>query len=95
MSASASSAGDDKGGASSSHELAPVQQCKGVNGLDKVVLREVRGCSAEVVYMFCLPFSLSLPRVPAARSRRGSRLPHMVLCVTEQSSFSLQSAPMY
>ncbi|GKV09649.1 hypothetical protein SLEP1_g21118 [Rubroshorea leprosula] len=25
-----------------------VEQCKGVNGLDKVILREVRGCSAEV-----------------------------------------------
>ncbi|KAG2575345.1 hypothetical protein PVAP13_7KG428400 [Panicum virgatum] len=29
-------------------ELAPVVQCKGVNDLDKVVLREVRGSSAEV-----------------------------------------------
>lgn len=25
-----------------------VEHCKGVNGLEKVVLREVRGCSAEV-----------------------------------------------
>jgi len=43
MSASASTpAGEEK------QELAPVVQCKGVNDLDKVVLREVRGSSAEV-----------------------------------------------
>ncbi|OWM69541.1 hypothetical protein CDL15_Pgr014002 [Punica granatum] len=29
-------------------EVKHVELCKGVNGLDKVVLREVRGCSAEV-----------------------------------------------
>lgn len=29
-------------------ELVYVEHCKGINGLDKVVLREVRGCSAEV-----------------------------------------------
>ncbi|XP_056167789.1 putative glucose-6-phosphate 1-epimerase isoform X1 [Syzygium oleosum] len=29
-------------------ELVYVEHCKGVNGLEKVVLREVRGCSAEV-----------------------------------------------
>ncbi|KAL5699410.1 glucose-6-phosphate 1-epimerase [Ranunculus cassubicifolius] len=33
---------------SSSTERIPVELCKGVNGLDKVVLREVRGSSAEV-----------------------------------------------
>lgn len=44
MSASASSpaAGEEK------LEAAPVRHCKGVNDLDKVVLREVRGSSAEV-----------------------------------------------
>ncbi|XP_062226988.1 putative glucose-6-phosphate 1-epimerase [Phragmites australis] len=45
MSASASSplpAAEEKA------QLAPVEHCKGVNGLDKVVLREVRGSSAEV-----------------------------------------------
>ncbi|KAJ6713186.1 APOSPORY-ASSOCIATED PROTEIN C-RELATED [Salix purpurea] len=25
-----------------------VEFCKGINGLDKIILREVRGCSAEV-----------------------------------------------
>ncbi|KAK4772541.1 hypothetical protein SAY86_014316 [Trapa natans] len=29
-------------------EMVNVEHCKGINGLDKVVLREVRGCSAEV-----------------------------------------------
>ncbi|KAK4761066.1 hypothetical protein SAY87_005959 [Trapa incisa] len=29
-------------------EMVYVEHCKGINGLDKVVLREVRGCSAEV-----------------------------------------------
>ncbi|KAK4756599.1 hypothetical protein SAY87_006726 [Trapa incisa] len=29
-------------------EIVFVERCKGVNGLEKVVLREVRGCSAEV-----------------------------------------------
>ncbi|XP_021889189.1 putative glucose-6-phosphate 1-epimerase [Carica papaya] len=29
-------------------EVVHVEHCKGVNGLDKVILREVRGCSAEV-----------------------------------------------
>jgi hypothetical protein len=59
----------------------PVQQCKGVNGLDKVVLREVRGCSAEVVYAASPSFPCpSLMRsVPTARSRRGST----ALCVLE------------
>lgn len=32
-----------------------VEHCKGVNGLDKVILREVRGHSAEV----CLSLSFS------------------------------------
>lgn len=31
--------------------LAPVELCKGINGLDKVVLREVRGSSAEVTLL--------------------------------------------
>jgi hypothetical protein len=66
-SASASSAGDDnKAPQPPPQELAPVQQCKGVNGLDKVVLREVRGCSAEVLRCAPLPpgFSCLLrPRV--------------------------------
>jgi hypothetical protein len=48
MSASASSASDEKGDAASLQEVPPVQQCKGVNGLDKVILCVVRGCSAEV-----------------------------------------------
>ncbi|XP_052181873.1 putative glucose-6-phosphate 1-epimerase [Diospyros lotus] len=34
-----------------SSELIPVEVCKGINGLDKVVLREDRGWSAEV-YLF-------------------------------------------
>ena len=38
-----------------SSEKAHVEHCKGVNGLDKVILREIRGCSAEV-----FPFILSL-----------------------------------
>lgn len=29
-------------------EWVPVEVCKGVNGLEKIVLREVRGSSAEV-----------------------------------------------
>ncbi|THF99991.1 hypothetical protein TEA_017529 [Camellia sinensis var. sinensis] len=33
----------------SNSERVPVELCKGVNGLDKVVLREVRGSSAEVI----------------------------------------------
>ncbi|WOL19745.1 glucose-6-phosphate 1-epimerase [Canna indica] len=33
-----------------SGEKPPVEICKGVNGLDKVVLREVRGSSAEVYF---------------------------------------------
>ena len=64
-------------------ELAPVVQCKGVNDLDKVVLREVRGSSAEVLR--CIhPLSPALPisprhmlSVPPARS--------MALDVTMQS----------
>ncbi|CAO2044063.1 unnamed protein product [Urochloa humidicola] len=43
MSASASSSA-----AEGKQEAAPVTHCKGVNDLDKVVLREVRGSSAEV-----------------------------------------------
>ncbi|XP_022723580.1 putative glucose-6-phosphate 1-epimerase isoform X2 [Durio zibethinus] len=31
-----------------SSEKVHVEHCKGVNGLDKVILREIRGCSAEV-----------------------------------------------
>ncbi|RWW40824.1 hypothetical protein BHE74_00053731 [Ensete ventricosum] len=34
-----------------SGEKPPVEICKGVNGLDKVVLREVRGSSAEVRFI--------------------------------------------
>ena len=82
MSASASTpAAEEK------QELAPVVQCKGVNDLDKVVLREVRGSSAEVLR--CIhPLSPALPisprhmlSVPPARSRRRS----MALDVTMQS----------
>jgi hypothetical protein len=67
MSASASSAGDEKGGAARTQEPVPVQQCKGANGLDKVVLREVRGCSAEVVLSSVapLPVSPSGGQIPA------------------------------
>nr|GLL20222.1 putative glucose-6-phosphate 1-epimerase [Ipomoea trifida]GMC58387.1 putative glucose-6-phosphate 1-epimerase [Ipomoea batatas]GMC64948.1 putative glucose-6-phosphate 1-epimerase [Ipomoea batatas]GMC68569.1 putative glucose-6-phosphate 1-epimerase [Ipomoea batatas]GMD25706.1 putative glucose-6-phosphate 1-epimerase [Ipomoea batatas] len=36
--------------AASSSEKGPVELCKGINGLDKVVLREVRGSSAEVYF---------------------------------------------
>ena len=32
-----------------SSERVPVELCKGINGLEKVVLREVRGSSAEVI----------------------------------------------
>jgi hypothetical protein len=28
-----------------------VELCKGINGLDKIILREVRGCSAEVYFL--------------------------------------------
>ncbi|CAD6261926.1 unnamed protein product [Miscanthus lutarioriparius] len=45
MSASASS---PPAGEENKQEAAPVRHCKGVNDLDKVVLREVRGSSAEV-----------------------------------------------
>lgn len=34
-------------------ERVPVEVCKGVNGLEKVVLREVRGSSAEVKSFSC------------------------------------------
>ncbi|KAJ6414564.1 hypothetical protein OIU84_003542 [Salix udensis] len=34
-----------------SEETKYVELCKGINGLDKIILREVRGCSAEV-YLF-------------------------------------------
>lgn len=61
MSASASSpaaaAGDEK------QEAAPVRRCKGVNDLDKVVLREVRGSSAEVRTRLQLPLPLSCREV--------------------------------
>jgi hypothetical protein len=59
MSASASSppAGEEK------QEAAPVKHCKGVNDLDKVVLHEVRGSSAEVpIYHF--RESLGMFRLP-------------------------------
>ncbi|XP_031108281.1 putative glucose-6-phosphate 1-epimerase isoform X1 [Ipomoea triloba] len=36
--------------AAASSEKGPVELCKGINGLDKVVLREVRGSSAEVYF---------------------------------------------
>lgn len=61
MSASASSppAGEEK------PEAAPVRHCKGVNDLHKVVLREVRGSSAEVSIP---PLPASLQVAPAKRS---------------------------
>ena len=52
-------------------EAAPVTHCKGVKDLDKVVLREVRGSSAEVLCCTHIPF-LRLLSVLAARSRRRS-----------------------
>lgn len=38
-----------------SDEKPPVEFCKGVNGLDKVVLREVRGSSVEVRFVSSYP----------------------------------------
>lgn len=46
------------GNGAMSSERVPVELCKGINGLEKVVLREVRGSSAEVTY---LSFSLLSP----------------------------------
>jgi len=78
MSASASS---PPAGEENKQEAAPVRHCKGVNDLDKVVLREVRGSSAEVRSRLPLPLSCVRPlgRVPAAGSRRRSVAPAMVL----------------
>ncbi|RZR73193.1 hypothetical protein BHM03_00021288 [Ensete ventricosum] len=54
-----------------SGEKPPVEICKGVNGLDKVVLREVRGSSAEVRFIslfffwytrFAVPVHTGIPR---------------------------------
>lgn len=36
-----------------SREMKYVQQCMGVNGLEKIILREVRGFSAEVSIFIC------------------------------------------
>ena len=43
---------------SSSSERKPLEVVKGVNGLDKVVLRQVNGTSAEVVNQVYIIFSL-------------------------------------
>lgn len=73
MSVSASSpaaaAGDEK------QEAAPVRRCKGVNDLDKVVLREVRGSSAEVRIV---PACRSRSRAVAARSCSACRIPAQI-----------------
>ncbi|BAS91420.1 Os04g0658000 [Oryza sativa Japonica Group] len=49
-SASAAGGAGEEGAAAAAQpqQEGPVVTCKGVNGLDKVVLREVRGSSAEV-----------------------------------------------
>ncbi|KAF0890665.1 hypothetical protein E2562_004178 [Oryza meyeriana var. granulata] len=47
-SATAAAGGAGEEGAAQPQQVGPVQTCKGVNGLEKVVLREVRSCSAEV-----------------------------------------------
>jgi hypothetical protein len=53
-----------------SKEVAPIRHCKGVNDLNKVVLREVQGSSAEVPFChsrespgmsWCLPWCCSKP----------------------------------
>jgi len=76
MSASASS---PPAGEENKQEAAPVRHCKGVNDLDKVVLREVRGSSAEVPV--CHSWSVDCGRVTvaAAGSRRRSVALAMVL----------------
>ncbi|KAH9667619.1 glucose-6-phosphate 1-epimerase [Citrus sinensis] len=38
-----------------------VEHCKGVNGLEKVVLREVRGCSAEATFKHPKPIRGGIP----------------------------------
>lgn len=54
MSSSVAGAGEESG-AAAPQGPAPVERCKGVNGLEKVVLREVRGSSAEVGYRYARP----------------------------------------
>jgi hypothetical protein len=41
-----------------SEETKYVELCKGINGLDKIILREVRGCSAEVYFSLYLSLDL-------------------------------------
>ena len=42
-----------------SREMKYVQQCMGVNGLEKIILREVRGFSAEVSsFSFAITFAI-------------------------------------
>lgn len=38
------------GATAAANEIPAVEICKGINGLDKVVLRDVRGSSVEVLY---------------------------------------------
>ena len=68
MSASASS---PPAGEENKQEAAPVRHCKGVNNLDKVVIHEDRGSSAEVPRV--------TGHVPAVGSRRRSVALAMVL----------------
>jgi hypothetical protein len=74
-----SAAGEESGGAAvPTQGPVPVERVKAANGLEKVVLREVRGNTVEVRY--CSLVSLSPPRfrlvgVSAVRSRYRSAAP--------------------
>ncbi|RRT72046.1 hypothetical protein B296_00019748 [Ensete ventricosum] len=65
-------------------EKPSVELCKGVNGLDKVVLRDARGSSAEVPSFFA-PFSESSSLVPTNffpfYNKRSRILCHLLLVV--------------
>ena len=93
-SSSAAAAGEEGAAAAPPPQAAPVERCKGANGLEKVVLREVRGSSAEVRSIPHTPTSLSLSvptclDVSAVRRRYRSVVPAMLLDVTEQSWLQL------
>ena len=60
---SSSAAGEESGGAAAPAPQGPVpvERVRAANGLEKVILREVRGNSVEVRYCSLAPLSLSLP----------------------------------
>ena len=51
-----------------------VEHCQGVNGLDKVILREIRGCSAEVFPSLSFAFSYPIILVSVFGNGNVSRI---------------------